>query len=312
MTLLRRLLVTLIAVGTVPTVVVALWATWERTRDPRSAIDPGSIETTVVQDNAYAVGRRRYHDVVLYSPEVDSVRCTISLPDDSSRALPVIIIIGGLEIGRTSLGYVAEHGANAVIAYEYPYGPRYWYEGAPMTEIPAIRRAVISVPGQLAALLRHASRQPWADSARSVCFSYSFGAIFAPSFLRLAESYGDTVHHTTLVYGGADIERLLQHNLRIESSELRNIFAWFAATAIHVVEPENHLPYLHSMFLVMNGKRDQFIPAMLSQRIRALVPEPKTVRILDTEHMQPGARHLIDTLVAISRDWLVRQGAMNR
>lgn len=306
-----RQISTLTACIAIVTLVCALvWAVWERTRDPLAAINPESLDATVVLDSAYRVGHRIYRNLVLCSDDLDTVRFTVSLPPDTLRPLPVIVIVGGLEIGRESLSFVRDHGNNAVVAYEYPYGPEYWYEGTSICEIPAIRSAVISVPGQLALLLRYVSSRRWADERRRVCFSYSFGAIFAPSFLRVAQAHGDTIPYTALIYGGANIERLLDNNLRIGSPFLRRLVAWGAATAIHVVEPQEHLPYLHSNFLVLTGLRDRLIPTASSKAFLKAVPEPKNIIMLDTEHMHPKALALIDTLVEISRTWLLDRKAM--
>lgn len=305
----RRLLSIAGIVIVAPILIVLAWSAWERLRNPLAAINPESLEADVVRDSAYIAGGRNFRDIVLYSNELDTIRFTLSLPPDPDAPLPVVLVVGGLEIGRESLSYVRDQGENAIVAYEYPYGPKYWYEGAPMGRIPAIRSAALSVPGQLAALLRYISERPWADPRRRACFSYSFGSIFAPSFLRVAEAHGDTVPYTVLVYGGADIELLLDHNLRIASGVLRRLFAWLAATAIHVVEPEEHLPYLHSSFLVVNGLRDQLIPLASSRRFQEAVPPPKFVRMLDTRHMHPKATDLIDSLVTISRQWLRGHGA---
>jgi len=292
-----------------------IWIAWEYLRDPLAALDYGDSEVFVVRDSAYAVegesGPRSYRDVVLVAEGLDSIRFTLSLPPprDGMR-LPVVMVIGGLEIGRTSLRYVGHHGDNALIAYEYPYGPEYWYEGASPGDLPAIRRAVRRVPAQLEAVVRWAMRQPWADSSRISTFSYSFGAMFVPAFYRLAQSREEHLGPATLIYGGADIEKLLEHNLRIESDMLRGIVAWLAATAIRPVEPALHLPYLRASLLIVNGMHDRLIPEECWRELQELAPEPKTVINLDTGHMQPDATDLIDRLVEIGRSWLLERGAI--
>jgi len=298
-----------------PIVAISIWAIWEHLRDPLAALDHGNPEISVVRDSIYTVeaksGIRIYHDIVLFAGDLDSIRFTLSLPaGKTGLRFPVIMVIGGLEIGRTSLRYVGHHGDNVLIAYEYPYGPEYWYEGTPLTEIPAIRSAVRSVPAQLEAVVRWARMQPWADTGRISTFSYSFGAMFVPAFYRLAASRGSTMGPATLMYGGVDIEALLLHNLQIESDIVRGIFAWLAATAIRPVEPALHLPHLHSELLIINGTRDRLIPEECWRSLQELAPEPKTIVNLETGHMHPGATELIDRLVETGRQWLLEREAI--
>ncbi len=298
-----------------PLVCLGIWAAWEHLRDPLAALDYGLPEIVVASDSMVAVGEaaeaRIYRDVVLVADGLDSIRFTVSAPAVSAnRRLPVVMVIGGLEIGRTSLRYVGHHGDNVLIAYEYPYGPDYWYRGTPYTEIPALRNAVCSVPAQLEAILRWARTQPWADTNRICTFSYSFGAMFVPGFYRLVASRGDTLGPAALIYGGVDIERLLRNNLQIEPGFLRDAGAWLAATAIRPVEPALHLRYVKAELLIVNGTRDQLIPEHCWRELGRLAPMPKTVMTLDTEHMHPRATELIARLVDIGRQWLLECGAI--
>ncbi len=299
----------------IPLLLAGCWAAWEHLRDPLAALDRGTPDLRLIYDSVYTVqgdaGARTYHDIVLFDESLDSIRFTVSLPaGGAGPRFPVVMVIGGLEIGRTSLRYVVHHGDNALIAYEYPYGPEYWYEGTPLEEIPAIRNAVLSVPAQLEAVMRWARSQPWADTTRTATFSYSFGAMFVPAFYRLAASHGQPPGPAALIYGGADIGRLLRHNIRLEPEFLRGPFAWLAATAIRPVEPALHLPRMKAELLIVNGTRDRLIPRECWQQLHALAPEPKTLVTLDTEHMNPQATELIGRLVGIGRQWLLERGAI--
>lgn len=296
-------------------VLVVAWAVWEHLRDPLAALDRGNPEIIVARDSSYVVegitGGRIYHDITLYADALDSIRFTLSLPARTEGIhLPVVMVIGGLEIGRTSLQYVGHHGNNAIIAYEYPYGPEYWYEGTALTEIPAIRNAVRSVPAQLEALRRWAREQPWADTGRICTFSYSFGSMFVPAFYRLVQERGGKPGPATLIYAGINVEAMLRHNLRMEPAGLRNILAWLAATAVHPVEPALHLPHMRSELLIVNGTRDMLIPRECWRGLQELAPEPKTIINLNTGHMHPSATRLIDSLVGIGRQWLLERGAL--
>jgi hypothetical protein len=53
--------------------------------------------------------------------------------------------------------------SNAYAIYQYPYSPEYWYERAKVTQVPVIREAVLSVPGQVTASVEWLRDRPWAD-----------------------------------------------------------------------------------------------------------------------------------------------------
>jgi pimeloyl-ACP methyl ester carboxylesterase len=292
--------------------ITASWAIWERNRDPLRALDIGASRLGDVEEQVYpevtATGELRvYHDVVMATDKIGEIRFTVSRPSDDHENLPVVIILGGLEIGRESLAYVQEHGPNALISYEYPYSPDYWYEGTPLGEIPAIRRAVLAVPAQLAMVLEWVLEQPWCDRGRVSVLGYSFGALFSPAFHRLAEARGLPLQKGILAYGGVDCELLLMENLGFGSNWQRAIVAWLAATAIRPIEPALHVPYLHQEMLLINGKHDTLVPPASFTRLHGLKPDPKEVILLEAGHMHPRKPDLTAKLVAMSRDWLLQR-----
>jgi hypothetical protein len=301
------------ALGTALVVVLAAWMIVERARDPLRALDrmPARVTEKSRQTYARTTGDREprlYQDVVLATDRIGDVRFTVSLPAEWTRPAPVVLIVGGLEIGRQSLDYVRHHGANALIGYEYPYAPEYWYEGAPLREIPAIRRAVLDVPSQLVVVLQWAKRQAWCDATRVTALGYSFGALFLPAFYRLAPSHGLELEKGILAYGGVDCELLLRENLGFGAKWKRALVALLAATAIHPIEPALHVPHLEQEMLLINGRRDTLIPAASWQRLHALKPEPKDIVLLEAGHMHPGKPDLTARVVETSRAWLLERG----
>ncbi|MEJ2637123.1 MAG: dienelactone hydrolase family protein [Calditrichia bacterium] len=296
--------------------VIAAWATYQHLRDPLAALDRGSPDLRVVRQHAYPVAledeNRTYIDFTLSAEGLDSLRITVSLPAHPvPDGIPSLVILGGLEIGRESLQYVPAHGSNALIAYEYPYSPRYWYDGTPLTQVPVIRQSVLKVPAQVEAVLRWALQQPWSDHQRISLLGYSFGAMFVPAVNHLAASHQSPPAATVIAYGGADIFRLLKANFKFLPPLPRYAVAWLASTAIQPVEPEAHLPHMQGTFLVINGKQDHQIPQNCWKKLQSLTPEPKTVMVLDAGHMNPAKPDLTRKLVTISRQWLLDLNAIN-
>ncbi len=295
--------------------VVLMWCGWQYIRNPVSALERGTSDLSVVRDSAYSVQlaaeTRTYIDLSLCGKEVGLMRATVSLPKDlTEHDLPVLIVLGGLEIGRESLKYITKHGRNAVIAYEYPYSPRYWYDGTPLTQLPVIRESVLKVPAQVEALAGWAARQPWADEERVSVAGYSFGALFVPAVYHLCLEHKFYLGPGIIAYGGVNAFEILKNNLRFLSPASRWIVAWGAATAIRPAEPALHVPFMQPKFLIINGLQDNQIPESSWRKLQEMVLEPKTIVNLDAGHMNPGNPELTRQLVELSCKWLLKQGAI--
>jgi hypothetical protein len=256
--------------------------------------------------------QRVYHNVVLQDENLGIIRFTISLPKErTDKKLPVIFVLGGLEIGRESLGYIKDQGQNAYVSYEYPYSPEYWYEGMTLIEIAAIRKAVMLVPSQMLAVMNWVLSQEWADTTRYSLLGYSFGAIFVPTVQRYAQINSLDIPTTVIAYGGTDIYRLLMSNIKITPLWLRSVLGYLAARAIWPMEPDLHLPHLEGRFLILNGLYDTQIPESSWRELQRITPSEKKIINLEADHMRPSRPELTDRLVRISRRWLLEQGAIN-
>ena len=293
-----------------------LWIAWQYIRNPLDSIDLPTDELSLLQDSVFYDGiipaPRQYSKMILNSPDLQDINFILSLPDTSFvDPLPVLIILGGLEIGIETLKFIPEPGNNAIVIYQYPYHPRYWYYGTAIEEIPVIRESVLRVPAQVLAMKQWISRQSWADSSRINLAGYSFGALFTPAVTHLAQIRGEEPEYTVITYGGADLYRLLVHNMTNVDQPWRSIVSWLAITAIRGIEPAYHAPYMDSEILLVNGTQDTQIPEVCWRELHALVPHPKTIMKLNEGHMHPRKPELTLKLVRLTRDWLLERGAIN-
>jgi hypothetical protein len=290
------------------------------TGNPMPVLERDLSGIAVVRDSAYAATTRSgearlYRDLHLYGPGVGDIHVTLSLPADATESgesgesrLPIVLVLGGLEVGRESLRYIGRHGRNALVSYEYPYSPDYWYEGTPIREIPAIQSAVLSVPAQVAAALHWTAGAHWADRDRIVLLGYSFGALFVPAAYRIVEASGLTPAGSIVAYGGADLALLFRANLDMTPTWQRDALAGLAAVAVAPIDPARHLPHIAGDMLLLNGTRDHQIPWAAVERLRNSKPEPRTIVSLDAGHMHPTLPDLTDRIVEESRTWLLNRG----
>lgn len=244
----------------------------------------------------------------------DTVRLVLSLPDPVPEgALPVLLILGGLEVGEETLEFITRPGPNAYAIYQYPYSPEYWYERARVTQVPVIRDAVLRVPAQVASAVDWLRGRPWADPERISLLGYSFGALLLPASHRVASTVAPPPLPAVLAYGGTDIHMLMDHNLGVDPPWLRSILARIAQIAIRPVEPGLHAPRMEGgPFFLVSGLHDEQIPRASFEALHALVPEPKEVRLLEEGHMHPRRPELTRRLVDLTREWLAERDLYRR
>ena len=232
----------------------------------------------------------------------------VTIPE---KGLPVVVILGGLEVGKYTLKYIPDPGNNIIVTYQYPYQPEYWYRGSALRELPIIRSTVLSVPSEVLSLIDWISSREWADSTRLTVTGYSFGALFVPSIYHLAAEHQRQLKYGVIAYGGVNLYQLLSTNMTNFSEPLRSVLSLFAAIALRGIEPAHHVPYMHGEFLVINGTEDHQIPEESWRELHRLIPDPKTIIILKEGHMHPRKIELTKRLVKISHQWLIEKGVAN-
>ena len=294
-----------------------IWIVIQLLTDPLDFIHQPIEELIAIRDSLvqadFLPGDRIYRSITLENEHQDSVRILVStplkIPDDG---LPVVIILGGLEAGKYTLKYIPDPGKNIIISYQYPYHPEYWYKGSVLEEIPVIRSSVLIVPSQVLSLINWISLQEWADKNRISVTGYSFGALFVPAIYRLAVEDHIPIKYGVIAYGGSDLFQLLETNMTTISQPFRSVFSWLAAIALRGIEPAYHSPHMRAEFLVINGTMDHQIPEQSWRSFHELIPEPKTIIILDEGHMHPRKVELTQQLIQLSHSWLVKKGMANK
>jgi len=312
---LRRGLKAVSGLGVVIVLLCVGWVFWAYVRAPMPLLDHGPQALLLAgrrDSQAWTPGgeARRILDLTFRGTLPVPLQVVVSLPAEPSGPLPVVVVLGGLEAGRKSLAYVSHHGANALVACDYPQHPA-WYEGAPLGELPSIRAAALAMPELVAGLMTWIRVQPWADPGCVSLVGYSFGAAFAPACTRLLEHRGQAPFRLVMAFGGADLPGLFEANVKVRPRLLQ----WAAGRAlgalVRPLEPSLHLPHLRTGALVILGTRDTKVPYRNARLMHDLHGGPKNLLELDALHLDPRRPELSTEVVEASRVWLVSQGAMN-
>lgn len=268
-------------------------------------------EPKVVLEKHYPIfdqkEKRIYRDVVLKSDEANEVRFTLSLPEKiSSEGLPCIIIVGGLETGRESLQFIPEHGQYALIGYEYPRRLKALRSIRFLWRRFAVRQEMIRIPSQIFAMVQYIEKEPWFNRQPVDVMGYSFGAVFIPLIYVKAKRANKKLGPGVMAYGGAGIQCLVRANFP-GPVWAKNIAARWGRSFFRAVDPVHYAPVMEGNFLLINGIYDTQVPLKCAKRLQHLVPEPKTVINLETEHMSPQNTALTLRLIQLSRKWLDQQ-----
>ena len=282
--------------------------------DPLAALPRGLAPGTALETRSLHEGGRRIRQYEMSDPVLGRIGFVVSLPEPlPDKPLPLMVVLGGLGTGLKNIRHVPPAGHNAVMGYDWPV-PRRLPKGLELVAaLPDLHGHVFSMPDQIAAAVDWAAGQAWADPERISLLGFSLGAIAGPAAQRRLEARGREVGWTVLAYGGAGLGELAAHHPRIAEGIGAPLVGLLAERLFRPLEPALHLPHLSGRFLVIGGRDDGLIPEGAARRMRALTPEPKTVRLLEGEHMGvgQGQEALLREILALTEAWLVTEGAVN-
>jgi len=308
----KTLLLGMLFISAVSILFLGGWIGHEKMKDPLTLIRDEIPPTRLLSEHPIACEPNRIcKDVTFRLKGFDAIKISLSLPEvHAEGSLATVILLGGFDTGKRSIHEVPRAGTNAVIGYDYPLSRGDWYEGSWPRRMLAARRASRQVPAQILAVLRWARTQAWSDGRVSL-LGFSLGALYLPAAHHMATLHGEQIGPSIIAYGGADLALIFPFVFRKESAWRKYVLTHFAALCLQELEPVHHLPHLQGEFLLLNGSNDHVVPIEMVERLRALLPEPKTIVTLRSNHMMPDNHELMGTIIRVSRSWLVERQAIN-
>lgn len=247
-------------------------------------------------------------------PALGEVGLVVSLPEPlPEQPLPLVVVLGGLGSGLSTIRQLPPAGDNIVVGYDWPLPDKLPRGVDFLRQGPALYERVLTVPGQIAAVIAWAAAQPWAEPDRISLLTFSLGAMAAPAAQRLLQAQGGQVAWTVLAYGGADLGSLAESHPRIRRHWVSPLVGWIADFYFGPLDPAVHLPHLSGRFLVIGGEDDGLVPEDAARLMEELAPEPKRVVRLVGDHIGVGGGQeaLMAEILAVVESWLKEQGAVN-
>jgi hypothetical protein len=271
----------------------------------------------VVSEETVVENGRTLRWMTLDAGRAGSTRFILSTPNPlpTDSPLPLLIVLGGLAEAEENLQYLPPMGNNAVLVFQWPFPAYYPHEAwTDLRRIPHALWRTLQTPGQIAAATAWTLQtSPQIDPQQVSLLSLSLGVLPAPAAQHLMQAQNIPVQATVFAYGGAPIGTLLASHPEFDLPWLRPGAAALVNLLTRPLDPQRHLPALRGHFLVLYGTQDPYVPLRAAARFEALTPEPKTVVILDTPHLDVDEVHLpvLQQVMVQVATWLQAQEAMN-
>ena len=238
-----------------------------------------------------------------------TVALRVLRPAKQTRALPLVVLLGGHETGRDAVEIVGDPGQLVVAALDYPYqGPdrvRGWRQG--MTVVPLIQRGLLDTPPAISLALDWLERQPWVDRQKVEIMGVSLGAPFAA----VAGALDRRFRRVWIIHGGADNRTWLEHNLRnrVKNDRLRAGVAAlvYLLTYGRSFESGQWVARIAPRSLIVIGaQNDERLPRRLVERLYAAAGQPKELIWTEGGHINPDQTEVVRQLLEIVRSHIGR------
>jgi hypothetical protein len=266
-------------------------------------LDQDLAKIRSIQKEKYVdLPNRNYENITLDTNNFNKVKFAISYPKNITKNENILILLDGLQTGKNALKYIPNPDNFIIIAYEYVKDMHMLQEKKVLLHLPSIRKTVLDVPFQILAVYDWIKNQSWnVEKQNIVLIGVSFGAIFIPATMHLAQKNNIDLNYAILAFGGADLYDIFLANLK-KYTFLKKPLAYLASKVFNPIDPKYHLPNIHGNFLIINGIYDKNIPLKSALLLQKLTPEPKTIINLDVPHIEPQRKKIINQIVDISFD----------
>jgi predicted esterase len=201
----------------------------------------------------------------------------------SGGPFPVILALGGIRTGKDVVNYLEETPGVAVFALDYPYKGKKSKLGVWefISKVPEIRRALLNtVPASVLAVDYLLGRDD-VDPERIVFVGGSVGAMYGP----VVGAADSRLAGVALLFGAGDLQKVFRANIG-GPRPLAAAGAWVVSLLISPLEPLKYVGRIspRPMFM-LSGTGDDRMPIDTSRLLHEAAGEPKTIRWIDTGHV---------------------------
>ncbi len=233
----------------------------------------------------------------------------LSMPATAREPMPAVLILGGHGTGARAVELVQLEPPAVLCGMDYPDIPQYRVH--PL-KIPSLLFSLDSLVTDAVAMafaaIDYLLTRPEVDPDRLTVLGASFGVPFA-----VIAGLDSRVDGMALIYGGADMERIIEWNLRhkIKSGPLRGAASYLLGTFASPYEPSRYLArFAPRPLLLVGGSDDTKIPLESAGMLSRSAREPKEQLWIKGGHIHPSNSELIEQLTTAISDWMERHGLL--
>ncbi len=233
--------------------------------------------TAVGGDSLYAA-----FQLNLTSSEGYRVRGHLRVPRQAGP-WPVLVLLGGVKTGRMSAELITPESPHVILGLDYTWdGPTRLTTWQFLTQVLAIRRAMLLTPSAVSLAIDYLTTRPDVDRSRIILVGASFGA----QLVAVAGALDPRVGPVALIYGGGDYARIISANLKVRPHWLRSLLARAGARLLEPVEPLHYVSHIApDPVIFVNGLRDDRIPHRSVTLLYEAAQEPKSLVWLEEGHI---------------------------
>ena len=286
------------------------WSVWYRYTDHTARLLAARDQLVSSREIALpdSAGRRRLTFEITDS-RGRTAGGSLNIPDSHTGPLPMVLILAGHGTGARAVELVRLAKPAVLCGLNYPEIPDY---RVGLSEAPGLVQQLDSLVLDAAAMvftaLDYLCSRPEVDTGRITVLGASFGVPFA-----VIAGLDERVDGMALLYGGAGLERVIEHNLgrKVKSWWLRRPLAYLLGTFAAPYEPGGYVGrFAPRPLLVVNSRDDDRMPEAAALELFEAAGEPKERVLLPGGHVHPSNTALIDSLTATVSRWLVEEGLL--
>jgi len=276
-------------------------------RDFESYIDSLKPKYILSNENLTLVEKSDSYQIfsLKYNHNQQSLEAFIKIPINGEN-LPAVIILGGMLTGKEAVNYAYSVENVIIAAPDYRYKPRSNYDiFSIICDLPKAYNALYMQIIDNLLLLDFLENRTNSANRNISIVGYSFGVPFAIA----TASVDKRVGHLALVYGGADLDFLIRHNLKLINpliDELLGFIFW-----LHVMnfEPETLCKRIDAReIMLINGLHDEKIPETAAKKLQESIPYKKTIIWVESKHVHPKNKNLSLKIINHLNEWYNKSG----
>lgn len=215
---------------------------------------------------------------------------------------PALIVLGGVKTGKRAAELITPPSPYIILGLDYPWdGPTRLTPWQFLVRLLAIRRAMLLTPSVVLLAIDYLETRPDRDSSGVVLAGASFGA----PLVAVAGALDPRVGSVLVIYGGGDLTRLLDANLKVKPRWLRAGLARAGAWLLKPIEPLRYASDVAPRPLILiNGLKDERIPRESVEALYEAAGEPKRLIWLEEGHIRPRNERLLKRVLQAASDAL--------